>query len=282
VATDRTHSELGRYLAEQLYFLDRSCAEFDRGADIEFRRLAHSLRILIHETGVSHALLSQMGIRNQVQMYESTTGIPVEGNENGTWSLAVITGGRYLPKLDDSLVCDFGGVRSLVPFEDWWTRPVLQSKDGHTFTRESLVLVVANQDGGSHVDVRLNDGYLLLTSGQGFGFSFVSTDQARPQPSPSPASVRQIAHEVLVSLALAMPQAFPSEVNTARYVRNWPSPSWVYGVDGMVTSMIHSCEIDDDGNPVPHPATAGWSDPISRQSPCRCGSGEKYKDCHGF
>jgi hypothetical protein len=55
-------AELQTHLDEQLGFLERSSAAFDEGYEDEAKRLAVTLRVLLHETTQSHSLLRQLGL----------------------------------------------------------------------------------------------------------------------------------------------------------------------------------------------------------------------------
>src|SRR5215203_4924840 len=57
----RTKQELEALLDEQIGFLERSAAAFDDGKDGEAKRLAVTLRVLLHDAKNSHSLLGQLG-----------------------------------------------------------------------------------------------------------------------------------------------------------------------------------------------------------------------------
>ncbi|PKM42871.1 MAG: hypothetical protein CVV03_09425 [Firmicutes bacterium HGW-Firmicutes-8] len=52
-----TVQELEEHLREQLEFLELSAESYDRGKDGEAKRLASTIRVLVHETRSSHSLL---------------------------------------------------------------------------------------------------------------------------------------------------------------------------------------------------------------------------------
>lgn len=91
-----------------------------------------------------------------------------------------------------------------VPFLAWWKAVVFKDQRGNRFSRKDIVLTVANQDGGAHVDPELDEDYDALSKKNTLGWTFKSGDAEIPWPSnPVPASIRQIAHEVLVTLEAA-------------------------------------------------------------------------------
>jgi hypothetical protein len=67
-------------------------------------------------------------------------------------------------------------------------------------TRRELVLAVANQDGGAHVDPALGDAaYAAVSRDQSLGTITVTGPHGEPRTvddSPALAAVRQIAYEV--------------------------------------------------------------------------------------
>ena len=69
-------------------------------------------------------------------------------------------------------------------------------------TRKSLVLAVADKDGGAHVDATLNPDYTVIKSGAGL-FAMFQPAGGNPVEIPleshSVATLRQIGYEVLHS-----------------------------------------------------------------------------------
>lgn len=105
-------------------------------------------------------------------------------------------GGRYVALLDN---VPPERLRPPVPFSQWWQKVVL-GRFG--FGRRELVLSVANQDGGSHVDEKLEEVYAALTRHNALGWSYQDSE-GRDLPfagNVALASVRQIAHELLMTV----------------------------------------------------------------------------------
>jgi hypothetical protein len=92
------------------------------------------------------------------------------------------------------------------PFNKWWEEVVIKDKTGTLFSRRDLVLAMANQEGGAHVDPHLDEQYARLTrfNSQGWRVRTVGTVRP-PDNSLVAANVRQIAHEVLVSIEQSFP-----------------------------------------------------------------------------
>jgi hypothetical protein len=148
-------------------------------------------------------------------------------------------------------------------FVDWWNRSILTDKSGNSFSRADLVLTVANQDGGGHVDPKLKPTYAalsrehshgvrLIQGGNGGGLGFIAGIGSVPEGDPignslALANVRQIAHEAITTL-------------DAQLIR----------VAGDISVRVPICSLSFF-----EPPTAG------RNDPCPCGSGRKFKKCFG-
>lgn len=139
----------------------------------------------------------------------------------------------------------------LRPVADWWTRGVIKDGQGQGFSRRDLVLAVANKDGGVHVDPALDRAYASLTRENSMGWIWTSGGVDRPMESPHLASVRQVAHELLSTLAYMMPGAFTDEGSLDRHLQA-----------NLATAPLVGLR-------------------VGRNDPCPCGSGAKFKRCHG-
>jgi len=200
----QTEDQLRKHLAEQLEFLRTSCELFDEGRRFEAKRLATTLRVLVHNTDRSHGLLAQLGLIPDVEFL--STALPASpGNSGSEHPIVIVRFGdtvEYVPPLDKL------AIRSdWVDFSTWWTRePVLVAGVSETreeraiYTRKDLVLNVANTDGGAHVDPALEEDYVRLSRDNAIGFVVhYGNSDAVPLGDPVPPAVRQIAHEVLKS-----------------------------------------------------------------------------------
>lgn len=231
VRVDRDPAELSAALFEQLAFLRSSARATDQGEQHEYKRLALTLRVLLHTGGSqSRALLDQLGVLNRLQLLD-TAGENPETNllrpqnllalQKLTWGDAgrpskgeyvarmtnlprsklgwqqqvhILAAGRALPR----------AAGNYVSFTEWWSMVVLTDDQGATFSRADLVKAVANTDGGGHVDNRLDIAYHAVSRSNSLGWIVRnSADQQRPFENPIPACIRQIAYEVDVSLVAA-------------------------------------------------------------------------------
>ena len=152
------HGELVEQLRTQVGFIERSSAAYDDGYEDEARRLATVIRVLVHDTRNSTSLLMQLGVKDKLRYHDTTVRSRPGAIVLGSSGLALqrITtgpggGGRYVPVGDDP---NPDRIRPPVLFRDWWAESFKIAND--EFTRKQLVLNVANQDGGAHVDPSLD------------------------------------------------------------------------------------------------------------------------------
>lgn len=155
-------SEVRAHIAEQFEFLGTTARLYDEGSEPEAKRLAVVLRTLLHETRVSHALLAQLGSSFRWRFHDSA--FPLNPNNylahHGLVSIKLgpSPSTRYEP-----LCASINEPLNLIEFRHWWNTTILKDENGSLFSRRQTVLVVANQDGGAHVDPELDAAYANLT-----------------------------------------------------------------------------------------------------------------------
>jgi hypothetical protein len=189
-----TPDDLAEKLRQQVRFLRRSAAVFDGGDEDEALRLASIIRLLLHDTGASHSLLGQLGVKETFPYLD--TSEPIEPN-NLLPTMGLITArvdlqtraGSYVaplghavdPRADASpakpAMYIRGAYHSTVPpgppsappysrqkpFAAWWKDPVTKDSQGEEFSRWDYVRGCANKEGGSHVDPALDAEWAALT-----------------------------------------------------------------------------------------------------------------------
>lgn len=262
---------VGQY-REQLSFLQGSAAGYDEGDEPEAKRLALHIRILLHDTKRSTSLLTHLGLKERMPFRDTAPADPPPGVVAIGAGLCFFNftmgnpgGVEFRPALD--LFPD-GRTHPPACFGDWWWRPVLKDTMGHAFSREDLVLGVANQDGGAHIDATLKPAYQALSRDNSLGvgqddagpnsaamtFTFEGLTQV-PDPDARPpanslalASVRQVAHELLSSLETG------------------------------VADHGDRLELREEICPIPFADAPA----AGRNDPCPCGSGRKLKNCFGL
>lgn len=208
----QTQQELIQRLDEQLGYIRVSAAAFDQGAAAEAQRLATTIRVLVHSKRRRHnpsvSLLSQLSL---IQVPFVDTADPLSNplpelflfGYSGLVRARIppdrVAAARYVPKLDEME----GRPARQIKFEDWWNQIVLGA-DRKTLRRRDLVLTAADQDGGAHVDPELEPVYALFARQFPIGLR-VSNRDTRLYEGVVGASIRQIAHEICLTLAGRIP-----------------------------------------------------------------------------
>lgn len=192
--------EIELQLPDQLDYLRRSIEDYDDGHTNEYRRMASTLRVLLHDTLQSKSLLSQLGMQD---ILFATYSAPLNPRNLMTESsLATIrvtdSGASYLPVLDN-------GPRPprWISLAEWKSEPVLRDNQRVTFSRWDFVTVVANQDGGAHVDSELDDNYYRLSRENSLAWVHTSPEGEKPMQQIERCYLRHIAWEGLTSIETA-------------------------------------------------------------------------------
>ncbi|MEF1312378.1 hypothetical protein QTO01_20170 [Vibrio mytili] len=208
MAVKQTKQDLLIHLKDSCDFLEISSKAFDEGYIGEAKRLATTLRVLLHDTQNSKSLLSQLKVK--VKMRYLNSAYPFDSknliSHHGLVGLKISdAGGEYSAHLDS-----FKGDSNYVKFPDWWNEIVICDLQKNQFCRRDLVLALSNKDGGAHVDPKLNDTYAALSRGNSVGWTFHSRDDEAGDEllGVELHSVRQIAYECLESIKGKFPQLF--------------------------------------------------------------------------
>jgi hypothetical protein len=198
-------------LKEQITHLEVSAARYDAGWPEEANRLAVTVRVLVHDTGMSKSVLTQMAVKDEMRWIDSNGGLDAR-NAALFSSLVVfqstVTETGIEPTVLPVEQADILSRGLLLDFETWWKIAPVMVGSGEQITRSDVVDMLANQDGGAHVDPTKERFVRLLRSipqaapyieegefGIGFGrpTSSSSEDMAR---SILRAAMRTIAEEV--------------------------------------------------------------------------------------
>ena len=194
-------------LDDLLSAIGAASERFDQGRHIEARSLAGHLRALLHD---SDALIERLGLRDAMTWVD-TAGVPNPKTACSTAGLTLMRirsrhhgAGEFVPKLamyppvpirTRSGEQIFSGSR--IPFEHWWTNPVVKDADGTQYSRKQLVLALGDARDAESVAARD-----ALAGNPSLGWVVrESADIDRPLcGSPVVASVRQIGYEVVQSI----------------------------------------------------------------------------------
>jgi|MTBAKMStandDraft_1061839.scaffolds.fasta_scaffold12521_1 hypothetical protein len=199
------------HLAEQMQFLKNSMLLFDSGHIYEAKRLALTIRVLVHDTTSSVSLLKHLG-KKDILYYDTAEPYDPE-------TITIINGMINLISTSYGFDCiaalDGKDLKKKVPFEQWWSENViftcvkkehfggLVDKDtnleeiNYKYTRKALVLGMANRDGGAHIDSELEEEYKTFTKDHGLGLVNVTPNGEEKFATPVEyAAIRQIAFEL--------------------------------------------------------------------------------------
>jgi len=115
--------ELLVHLREQISFLCQSCESYDQGNLFEGKRLAHSLRVLLHDTGMSKSLLGQLDLK-YVRYFNTADKFDTDNlvGYAGLLTFKFRNTEGYRP-----WVAPKGEIEnpSMLTFSDWWNATVI-------------------------------------------------------------------------------------------------------------------------------------------------------------
>src|SRR6267142_157393 len=190
----QSREDLVRHLGEQAEFIRASAKAFDAGFHAEAKRMAVSLRILVHDTKNSHSVYSQIG--GIPDRWLDTTGPTNPTNLLHECNLVGMRfsdqGAQYFAMLDNRPFPD-----RWIPFTEWWESDIYRAQDRKVLSRRNLVLSICNKDGGAHVDPSLNAEYEALSRSQSLGVYYGIEGTAELVLGAELHAMRQVAHEYL-------------------------------------------------------------------------------------
>jgi hypothetical protein len=207
--------DLQRKLREQVDLLAALGALFDDGRWVAALPIAVSVRVLVHQTAKSGALLQQLGTLGSLRFVDTAEHINPK-NLLPTTGLTMMrmtagVGADWAAPLDNLAP---SRVHPRIPFRTWWTTAVINDRAGNQWSRRDLVLHLANKEGGAHVDPLAPDEALrALEHDNSLGWTFTDPIVGEGVPmrnGPIPPSVRQIGHELHATLAPVAAATGPS------------------------------------------------------------------------
>jgi hypothetical protein len=214
LSVKQSEQELLRDLEEQIRFLQRSADAYDNGFIDEAKRMAKTMRILVHDTRQSTSLLTSLE-KKDIQFYSTAANID-NGKSMSTHRLVALklstnqdtSKASYYAPLDDRPL--FINVNKKMAFRRWWNEIIIIDKKRNEFSRKDLVLLASNKDGGAHCDPELDDAYAVLKRYNSSGWTASdSKGTSRNLECAELVTIRQICHEVLKSLKDEFPGFFP-------------------------------------------------------------------------
>jgi hypothetical protein len=201
----QTQNDFMNHLKIKIKRIKEDCKTYDSGDEDIFLDLSVKLRVLLHNTKAQTSTLKHLGKEN-INFYNSVydkyskdnkVQIKHIGHYNGLANTQFGGTLKWVP-----LCYTFNNfVPGKIPFEKWWGEQVVMSDLRNVeYKRKDIILLVADKDGGAHIDEKLPDDYAKITRGNALGWIFTRNGQKLFQGNPFPACIRQIAGEVLNSL----------------------------------------------------------------------------------
>ena len=200
---EQTNNELMMHLRDNIGFLEASNASFDAGILGEAKRLATTIRVLVHDTKKSKSLLGLLDFKTKIKYLSTAYPVNPHNLLSHHGLIGMVFGGTtgsasYCAPLGD---LPPGFTRENLSFLDWWEEVVIIDSRKAEFTRKDLILALANKDGGAHVDTHLDIDYAELTRNNSVGWEVSSsTSDTEPLLDVELFSARQIAYELLIAV----------------------------------------------------------------------------------
>ncbi len=187
----RTQQELDRAFKIQMEQLKSRCnAYMEKGEFFESYSISTIIRVLVHDTHISHSLLNQLGIKNTTKYLDSRSSgnLYLMGIVNGYGGFhpRTLTPHRQYRKSD------------LFDFAEWWEGQEFRVV-GQTFNRKSLITKIANMEGGAHIDPEI-DCKIAVLNRTASPYHMIDGDKTLPLYGSELASVCAIGEEILFSL----------------------------------------------------------------------------------
>lgn len=184
----------------QLKLLRKSCEEYDKGDEDEYRRIAVALRILLYDRGQSKSVAGQLGLKSAMFKAFSPPVDPANLITEMPMIMMEMNSARPDPHYRPVLGTYPASDRRLLSFDQWWSEEVFKSPGGITMDRAGMVMHVADQAGGAHVDPELDEVFHKIAKENEAGWMMSRNGQEYPFEGIERAYLRQIGYEVLETL----------------------------------------------------------------------------------
>ncbi len=201
-----TRNMLEKEMKSLLAQLAVSARQYDNGNEAAALRLALDVRAIFHNHAKTMSLFNQLQLKNNVFLLSTTaqyipgyslnyTGLVREKNtESAEASPETKKTEEYLPLCN----IDKEFTNKWHIFDDWWKELVVSSKI-RTLSRQDIVLMIANQDEGAHIDGEPDDNYSGLQC-NAEGWLYAGNEQEGVLSYRAAyATMRQIVFEILKS-----------------------------------------------------------------------------------
>ena len=204
-AQRRDRPQLIRKVREQVSLLRLLGGTFDQGERVAGYPLATVIRVIVHETSRSHALLAQVGELGKMLFVDTSVPINPDNLLRSHGGLVLLkmmpgVGSEWVPRKEVPPVPV--ALPRDVPFSVWWNTDVMNDGHGTLWSRRKMVLTIANEEGGSHVDPAQPVDVRAIEDENSMGWKFhdpIIGDVSMAR-GPLMPSVRQIAYELEESI----------------------------------------------------------------------------------
>ena len=202
-------------MAEDIFgYLEHLCEDYDAGKTFAAVLIAVVLRTLLKSNHNTTSVLKHLGKEN-IPFVDSCA--PRGGFRfwefgdnicNHTFLTSNVYGGllkKKVTKGSNGLVLDFEPLKdinrniNMQSLDEWYSREVVFENAEYKFTREDCINVVADKDGGAHLDKFIPESYHCFREPTALEI-IIDGQLARFNQNPVYVSLRQIAWEVIESL----------------------------------------------------------------------------------
>jgi hypothetical protein len=200
-AQRRNRTELIEKIREQVQVLDVLGEQFDAGHRVMGYPLATTIRVLVHDTNQSHALLAQVGELTKMPFINTSAPINPRNLLMAHGGLVIMriaagTGSTWVPRVGLPPAPD--AQPHDVQFAPWWNTDVMRDSDSTLWSRKRMVLAIANKEGGAHIDPEQPVDVRAIEEENSMGWTYrdpIKDDQPISE-GPLLPSMRQIAYEL--------------------------------------------------------------------------------------
>lgn len=203
----RDRADLMRKVREEVELLRVLGATFDSGHRVAAYALATTIRVLVHDTTSSHALLAQLGELSTMQFRDTSLPMDLSGPINTNGGLVLLTkrtdgDAAWAPLCEAPTPASAPRPRDIA-FQPWWGNDVLSDSQGTRWSRRRMVLAIANQEGGAHIDPSqpVDVHAIEEENSMGFGYSDPIAGDRPMSTGPLLSAIRQIAYELEQSIS---------------------------------------------------------------------------------
>ena len=196
----RSAIESLEYYEQIIQRIQDLCANFDSKRFIDPGSMALQFRLLFIDSSAhmgGRSVMNLMGVSNAQKILST---MPQQISESTISSMGFLglrtsaAGSEWYAPLGEG-----PGARNLLTTDKWLNEAIFKTSS-IIFTRFKLISVIANTEGGAHVDPIIDPEYYAIAKANGAGWSFsISEDQLIPLGNLFPAMLRQLCYEVLMT-----------------------------------------------------------------------------------